>query len=72
MVAVWREDMVAVYISQVHITRHEDGLRTANLPLDTPVVFGVHDGIAEHYKKEPGTYEPHSATLDYVVAAAAG
>lgn len=63
---------MAVYISEVRITRNEDGLRIANLPVDPPVVFGVHHGIAEHYKKEAGTYEPHAATLDYVVAAAAG
>jgi hypothetical protein len=40
--------------------------------VDGPVFFGVHDEIAEHYKREPGTYEPHAATLDYVVAAAGG
>jgi hypothetical protein len=37
-----------------------------------PVLFGVHDEVAEHYKAAPGSFEPHSTTLDYVVAAAAG
>jgi hypothetical protein len=36
------------------------------------VLMGVHSEIAEHYKVTPGSLEPHAATLDYVVAAAAG
>jgi hypothetical protein len=64
--------MSAVYTSRVTIERLGGGVRRATLPVDPPVVFGVHAEIAEHYNKEPGTYEPHAATLDYVVAAAGG
>jgi len=28
--------------------------------------------VAAHYKAQPGTFEPHATTLDYVVAATAG
>ncbi len=37
-----------------------------------PVIFGVHDEIAEHYKIAPETFKPRAATLDYVVASAGG
>jgi hypothetical protein len=40
--------------------------------LDQPVLFGVHDEVAEHYGVAPGEQEPHTTTLDYLVAAAAG
>ena len=47
-------------------------LRKAFLPAEPgPVLFGVHDEVAAHYKATPG-FEPHATTLDYVVAAAAG
>jgi len=37
------------------------------------VTFSVHSEIAEHYKIDPATLVgSHAATLDYVVAAAAG
>jgi len=39
---------------------------------DEPVLFGVHSEIAEHYGVDPQVHEPHAATLDYIVAAAAG
>ena len=62
-----------VYVSNVRIERQRGSLRRAYLPAERePVLFGIHDQIAEHYKAEPGAYEPHAATLDYVVAAAAG
>lgn len=62
-----------VYVSKVRIERQRGSLRRAYLPAERePVLFGVHDQIAEHYKAQPGSYEPHAATLDYVVAAAAG
>jgi hypothetical protein len=64
--------MSVVYTSRVRIERFADGTRRATLPVGPPVLFGVHDEIAEHYRKEPGTYEPHAATLDYLVAAAGG
>lgn len=64
--------MMVVYTSRVRIERLSGGTRRASLPVDPPVLFGVHDEIARYYKREPGTYEPHAATLDYLVAAAGG
>jgi hypothetical protein len=62
-----------VYISRVKIERVKGPLRRAYLPQeDKPVLFGVHSEIAEHYGVDPKVHEPHAATLDYVVAAAAG
>lgn len=62
-----------VYRSEATIERIHGPLRRAQLPGETqPVMFGVHGAIAEHYGREPGTYEPHAATIDYVVAATAG
>jgi hypothetical protein len=60
------------YVSRVRIERVKGSLRKAFLPAESvPVLFGVHDEVAEHYKAAPG-YDPHATTLDYVVAAAAG
>ncbi|TMD82649.1 MAG: hypothetical protein E6I78_13820 [Chloroflexi bacterium] len=60
------------YVSRIRIERVKGSLRKAFLPAERePVLFGVHDEVAEHYKAPPG-YEPHATTLDYVVAAAAG
>lgn len=64
--------MAVVYTSRVRIERLADGTRRIEVPVDPPFFVGAHDEIAEHYKREPGTYEPHAATLDYVVAAAGG
>ena len=62
-----------VYTSRVRIERVKGPLRRAYLPVEErPVLFGVHSEIAEHYKVDPAVHEPHAATLDYVVAAAAG
>ena len=63
-----------VYTSKVHIERIKGPLRIARLPGESqPVVFSVHGAIAEHYKVDPASLtESHAATLDYVVAAAAG
>ena len=61
------------YVSRVRIERVKGSLRRAFLPAEPgPVLFGVHDEVAEHYKAAPGSFEPHATTLDYVVAAAAG
>jgi len=63
----------AVYTSRVRIERVEGPLRRAHLPAEgEPVLFGVHSEIAEHYGVDPDVHEPHAATIDYVVAAAAG
>lgn len=64
--------MEVVYTSKVRIERLGGGVRRAELPVDGPILFGIHDEIAEHYEKKPGEFEPHAATLDYVVAAAGG
>jgi hypothetical protein len=62
-----------VYRSAVRIERVKGPVRRAYLPAETaPVIFGVHDEIAAHYKVPPGTLEPHATTLDYIVAATAG
>jgi len=61
------------YVSKVRIERVKGSFRRAFLPAESaPVLFGVHDEVAEHYKTAPGSFEPHATTLDYVVAAAAG
>jgi hypothetical protein len=61
------------YVSKVRIERVKGSLRKAYVPAEKePVLFGVHDEVAEHYKATPGAFEPHATTLDYVVAAAAG
>jgi hypothetical protein len=64
--------MSLVYTSRVRIERFKDGTRRLDLPTGEAVTVGYHDEIAEHYKKEPGSYQPHAATLDYIVAAAGG
>jgi hypothetical protein len=62
-----------VYRSQVSVTREQGPLRSAILPArDEPILFGVHGAVAEHYGVPPGGQEPHTTTLDYLVAAAAG
>lgn len=62
-----------VYRSQAVVERVEGSLRRAQVPgEEAPVWFGVHGAIAEHYGRAPGTYDPHAATIDYVVAATAG
>jgi hypothetical protein len=62
-----------VYRSHVRIERVKGPLRRAYLPVEPePTYFGVHSEIAEHYRVDPKVLEPHAATLDYLVAAAAG
>lgn len=62
-----------VYTSKVEIVRERGPLRSAHLPAeDTPVPFGVHGAVAEHYGVRPEDHPPHATTLDYVVAAAGG
>jgi hypothetical protein len=62
-----------VYRSEVRVDRVKGPLRRAFLPAEAqPVPFSTHGAIATHYKAQPGTYEPHATTLDYVVAATAG
>jgi hypothetical protein len=62
-----------VYRSDVRIERVKGPLRRAYLPAESsPVLFGVHGAVAEHYKVPSNVLEPHATTLDYIVAAAAG
>lgn len=61
------------YLSQVKIEPVEGKIRRARIPAEEdPVLFGVHSEVAEHYGVSPGEEEPHSTTLDYLVAAAGG
>jgi hypothetical protein len=61
------------YVSRVRVEPVEGKIRRAYLPVeDEPVIFGVHHEVAEHYGVSPDEEEPHSTTLDYVVAAAGG
>jgi len=61
------------YVSSVRIERVKGPLRRAWLPAEqSPVLFGVHGSVAQHYKVPPNVLEPHATTLDYIVAAAAG
>ena len=62
-----------VYTSHSRIERVKGPLRWAYLPqTDSPVLFGVHSEVAEHYGVDPNVHAPQATTLDYVVAAAAG
>jgi hypothetical protein len=62
-----------VYRSEARVERVEGALRRATLPAESePVLFGAHGAIAQHYGRAPGSFEPHAATIDYVVAATAG
>lgn len=62
-----------VYTSNVRIERVKGANRRAYLPAEgTPVWFGIHSEIAEHYGADIDSGEAHAATLDYLVAAAAG
>lgn len=61
------------YRPEIRIERFQGSLRKAYLPAETsPVVFGTHGAVAEHYGRAPGTYEPHATTLDHVIAATGG
>ena len=62
-----------VYTSNVRIERVKGPLRRAYLPeVDSPVMFGVHSEIAEHYGVDTQVHDPHATTLDYVIASTAG
>ena len=62
-----------VYTSKSRIERVKGPLRRAYLPaMDEPVLFGVHSEVAAHYGVDTEVHEPHTTTLDYVVAATAG
>ena len=61
------------YVSNSRIERIRGPHRKAYLPAEpTPVDFGVHSAVAEHYGVDTNVHDPHATTLDYVIAAAAG
>jgi hypothetical protein len=61
------------YVSRVQIERLGGPQRLAHLPAEeTPVTFGVHAEVAEHYRVSPADFPPRATTLDYIVAAAGG
>ncbi|MDP8950874.1 MAG: hypothetical protein M3N18_01320 [Actinomycetota bacterium] len=61
------------YVSRVRVEPVEGKIRRVYIPAEEePVLFGVHSEIAEHYGVSPDEEEPHSSTLDYLVAAAGG
>jgi hypothetical protein len=61
------------YVSRVKVEPVEGKIRRAQLPAEEePILFGVHSEVAEHYGVSPDDEEPHSSTLDYLVAAAGG
>jgi uncharacterized OsmC-like protein len=63
-----------MYVSQVHIEGLAGHLPlVATLPNEpAPVYFGLHGPLAKHFGVNPEEGGPHAATLDYVVASAAG
>ena len=62
-----------VYRSRVKVERVKGSLRRAYLPANPdPVIFGVHDEVAEHYGVDMTVVDLHTTTLDYLIAAAAG
>jgi hypothetical protein len=65
-------DDPVVYRSRVRIERIKGPWRRAHLPMGETVDFGVHDEVAEHYNADMSVNQPHSTTLDYLVAATAG
>ena len=61
------------YRSRARVERVEGPLRRAYLPAAAePVLFGLHSEVAEHYGADPDVHDPHTTTIDYLVAATAG
>jgi hypothetical protein len=61
------------YVSRIKVEPVEGKIRRAYIPgTEEPVLFGVHSEVAEHYGVSPDVEDPHSSTLDYMVAAAGG
>ncbi len=62
-----------VYTSHVQVERIKGSLRRVHIPSETqPFYFSTHSEVAQYYKQQPGSYEPHATTLDYVIASAGG
>jgi uncharacterized OsmC-like protein len=61
-----------IYRSEIRVEQAEGPLKRVWLPAEAqPVLMGVHGALGERFKLAPGSYEPHAATLDYIVASAA-
>ncbi len=61
----------AVYVSKVKVIQEKRPKRRAYLAgFEEPIYFGVHSEVAAFYKMTPEEELP--ATLDYLVASAAG
>lgn len=61
-----------VYVSNVRVERIKGALRRTFVPAQKePIYFSVHDEIADHYGVDTSVIEPHTTTLDMLVAAAA-
>jgi hypothetical protein len=61
------------YRAEILIEREAGSVWKAHLPAEPgPVLFGTHGAIAKHYGREPGTYQPHATTIDYLIAATGG
>jgi len=61
----------AIYISKVKVIQEKRPKRKAYLAgFKEPIYFGVHSAVADFYKMTPEEELP--ATLDYLVASAAG
>lgn len=62
-----------VYVSTVRIEREQGPVRRAYLPAEeSPVVYGTHGPVAQHYGHGADQYPEHATTLDHVVGAAGG
>lgn len=62
-----------LYQSKVSVERINGPLRKMYLPLiSEPLLIGLHSEVAERYGLDTSVHEPHTMTLDYLVAATAG
>ena len=60
-----------IHTSKIKIYRDENMVRRAYIEgFHEPAIFGIHTNIKDFYGVEPK--EEHPATLDYIIASAAG
>jgi uncharacterized OsmC-like protein len=63
-------DDATLFRSEVRVALTGEHVELVTLPgEDTPVPMGMRDEMASFYGHEPGTYERHAGTLDYLVGA---
>lgn len=66
-------DLPVIQQTDVRVTLAPGRTKHIHLPhVDDPVPMGMHGAVAEHYRVEEGTYEPHATTIDYLIGATAG